>query len=252
MMDNRDFMRIATWNLERPKERGWSRNPKIIDKISDVDADIWVLTETNSIITSDLGYNAVASAPVPDYHSSGENIATILSRWKITKQIDTFASNTAVCAIIDSPIGSLIVYGTIITYANDLVPPYGTSKRWEEHKKEIENHRKDWLHIQKEHSNIPMIVAGDFNQSRDGSGWYEEKESVQKLTKALQDCSLECLTEKEDMKKSGKLKYRNTIDHICVSYSITDRLIEPANAWDGKSDDGKMSDHNGVSIDLKF
>ena len=249
-MEKRDFIRIATWNLERPKEKGWSRNPRLVDKISETDADIWVLTETNSVIHSELKYNSLKSNPVPDYHSSGENFTTILSRWNISKQIRTYDPEMAICAMIESPIGSIIVYGTIITYANDLVSPNGTSKRWEEHKKEIENHRIDWLRIQKEYPNISMIVAGDFNQSRDGSGWYEEAESVKMLSDALNDCSLLCLTE-EDMRKNGKLQSRANIDHICVSPDLANRLLS-VGAWEGRTVAGKLSDHNGVMADIRY
>lgn len=43
-------LRIATWNIERPKLNGWKRNPKIAEKIREIDADVWILTETNAAI----------------------------------------------------------------------------------------------------------------------------------------------------------------------------------------------------------
>jgi len=40
-------MRIATWNVERPKPRGWKIAPAQLRRMAEVDADVWVLTETH-------------------------------------------------------------------------------------------------------------------------------------------------------------------------------------------------------------
>jgi len=49
-MSKSEIFRIATWNLERPKLNGWKKNPLIQEKINEIDADIWILTETNASI----------------------------------------------------------------------------------------------------------------------------------------------------------------------------------------------------------
>ena len=33
--------RIATWNLERPKQNGWVKNQRRLNKIHEINADIW-------------------------------------------------------------------------------------------------------------------------------------------------------------------------------------------------------------------
>lgn len=43
-------MKIATWNLDRPRRGGWKKNPIIQEQIDEINADIWILTETNRVI----------------------------------------------------------------------------------------------------------------------------------------------------------------------------------------------------------
>lgn len=238
--------RIATWNLERPRQNGWVKNQRRLDRIREIDADIWVLTETNAAIDLKPDYQSVASVPYQE-HQAGENLATLWSRWKILRSIPTFDETCAVCAEVESPFGLMIVYGTVITWANDKGIS-GTAKKWEEHRRSIQQHHEDWLRIQKQHPEHLMCIAGDFNQSRDGSGWYEDKQSVEMVSAALHDLSLVCVTE-QNFQKTGLS--RSTIDHICLS----ERLVPyktSVNAWEGETPErGRMSDHNGVLVDLQ-
>ena len=176
-------LRIATWNVERPKINGHSKNSRRIGKIREIDADLWVLTETSTAIVIN-GYASLAAESQPGYHLTGESFATIWSRWPIRRRVPTFDPNFAVCAEVDSPVGPMIVFGTIITYANDR-GPNGKARRWEEHRKSIESHSDAWYRLHKEFPGHLFCVAGDFNQSRDGSGWYEDAESLNMLTLAL-------------------------------------------------------------------
>lgn len=106
----------------------------------------------------------------------------------------------------------------------------------------------DWLRIQKLYPNHLMCIAGDFNQNRDRSGRYKEKQSVEMLSEAFSDLSLVCVTEENFQEKGFS---RSTVDHICLSKSLVPYILE-VDAWEGKnSDGGKMSDHNGVFVDLQ-
>lgn len=240
-------LRIATWNLERPKLNGQTKNSRRLEKIREVDADLWVLTETNSTITLD-GYASLASEGQHGYHSTGENFATIWSRWPICRRLPTFDAFFTVCAEVNSPAGPMVVFGTIITYANDR-GLNGTARRWEEHRKSIEAHAADWDRLRKEFPDHLFCVAGDFNQSRDRSGWYEDAESVKKLTSALDRSSLLCVTE-DDMRAKGLLQSRASIDHVCLSQSLATQVVA-VGAWEGTTVDGRrMSDHNGIVVDI--
>ena len=116
----------------------------------------------------------------------------------------------------------MIIYGTVITYANDQGAS-GTAKKWEEHRRLIQQNYMDWLRIQKLYPNHLMCIAGDFNQSRDSSGWYEEKQSVELLSEAFRDLSLVCVTEKNFQEKGLS---RSTVDHICLSKSLVPHMLE--------------------------
>lgn len=238
-------MRIATWNLERPKQNGHAKNLRRIEKIREIDADLWVLTETHSAIALD-GYACLATPSQPGYHANGESFAAIWSRWPILQSVPTFDPYFAVCAEVDSPAGPMLVFATIITYAND-PGPNENSLRWEEHRKSVASHAADWRRLRDEFPDHLFCVAGDFNQSRDGSGWYEDAESLKRLTAALDESSLQCVTE-VDMRANGLLQSRASVDHICLSQSLAKR-VQSIGAWEGISqDDFKMSDHNGVVI----
>lgn len=238
--------RIATWNLERPTQKSWIRNQRRLDQIHQIDADVWVLTETNEAIDLGSDYEAIASIPWKDYHRPGENLTTIWSRWKKLRKLQTFDPHWAVCAEIDSPFGAMMIYGTVLPYANDKGLS-GTAKRWEEHCRSIQRHQEDWLRIQKQYPDRSMCIAGDFNQSRDNSGWYEEKQSVEMLGVALGSLSMVCTTNQNFQEDIG----RSTVDHICLSKRLV-AYQESVSAWKGTTSEGKkMSDHNGVFVDLR-
>lgn len=259
-------IRIATWNLERPKFNGWKKNPLIREKIRDIDADIWVLTETNASIVPEsksdpqAGYVAVASLPDTLHSlgtfSRGENCSTIWSRFGVNRTIKTFDAGTAVCAEVNTPLGPVLVYGTILTYHGDRGPKQN-SKLWEEHEKEIQRHGDDWCQVRGLVSNTALIVAGDFNQTRDGSGTYCSPNGIALLNEQLSRNKLTCLTD-EDFGAKGKITvspwsrtgtYRHNIDHIAVSEGYFD--VVNVGAWDHFTTDQELTDHNGVFVDLR-
>jgi endonuclease/exonuclease/phosphatase family metal-dependent hydrolase len=248
VVNSSNRFRIATWNLERPRQKGWIQNQRRLDQIHQIDADVWVLTETNKAIDLGSDYEAIASIPWENHHQAGENLTTIWSRWKVLRQLPTFDPHWAICAEVASPFGAMIIYGTVITYANDKGIS-GTAKRWEEHQRSIQQHQEDWSKIQQQYPDHLICIAGDFNQSRDGSGWYEDKNSVEMLSAALQNLSIDCVSE-QDFKAQGLS--RSTVDHICLSRRLV-AYQESVGAWEGiTSEDKKMSDHNGVFVDLRY
>ncbi|MEO6924968.1 MAG: endonuclease/exonuclease/phosphatase family protein, partial [Bryocella sp.] len=107
-------MKIATWNLYRPKISS-AKNVEIIEEIKRVDADILVLTETNMVINPGEEYTPVSSDPFPipgPYrYTLGENETTIWSKYPLSP-IKTSDPSISVCAKIKTPHGDLNVYGT--------------------------------------------------------------------------------------------------------------------------------------------
>jgi endonuclease/exonuclease/phosphatase family metal-dependent hydrolase len=248
-------MKIATWNLDHA-----SNSSRPIDaqkeQIKNIKADIVVLTETtDKVDLSKLGYSCVTPHQKNKY---GKYWSTIWSKWPITQQINCYDNETAVCAEIKTPSGDLIVYGTIITWRNDPgTDPKSRSPVWEEHDKAIVDHGNDWRAIQDTYPGVPFIVAGDFNQTRDGSKAYCSPNGIQLLTEQLNRNGLTCITEEDfgarnklmpDPKKDGR--YRHNVDHICVSKS--EIQVDSVGVWDHFTENTYWSDHNGTYAELGF
>ena len=246
-------MKIATWNLDHASN---SSRPIAaqMEQIKNIKADIVVLTETTDKVNlSELGYACVTPHKNEEY---GKYWSTIWSKWPIIHQIDCYDNETAVCARIETPSGDLIVYGTIIPY-HGYKGSSGKSGKWVEHDKAIVDHGNDWRAIQDKFPGIPFIVAGDFNQTRDGSKAYCSPKGIELLTEQLSRNSLTCITE-EDFGAKGKLKpdpknkglYRHNVDHICVSKSGIQ--VDGVGVWDHFTESTYWSDHNGTYAELAF
>ncbi len=248
-------MRIATWNLDHASNSSRPIDAQIA-QLRKIDADILVLTETcEQVDLSADGYVSVAPHNKNEY---GKYWSTIWSRscWKTPHQIDCYDNETAVCSQITTPLGDLIIYGTIITYHGDK-GPQGNSPAWAEHEKAIVCHGDDWRKIQDKYAGIPFFVAGDFNQTRDGSvQTYGTKAGRELLGEELSRNHLTCLTT-EDFGGFGKLKVdpskgwaRNNIDHICMTDGAFQKQY--VGAWDHFTKSGLyLSDHNGVYVDIE-
>ena len=106
----------------------------------------------------------------------------------------------------------------------------------------------EWVELA---ANGPLIVAGDFNQHRDGSGWYGTSEGRALLTSALDGAGLRCLTE-DDIVATGRLTSNHLVDHICATADLADRSGR-VECWEPTNEDGvRMSDHPGVAIRLSL
>lgn len=236
-------LRIATWNVERPKLNGWKRNPGIQEKIREIDADIWVLTETNaSIIPSSsrfpqVGYVSLASLPTNELsHKLGESSTAIWSRYGIRQAIRAVEIDDAVCAEVDTPLGPMLVYATIITYAND-PGPNNKSKKWEEHRKAIAEYNKDWTQIAAAFPKHALCIAGDFNISF-CDNYYSSEPNRNDLLAVLKALDMKNLT--EDVKQN--------IDHIAVSQHLIKNCKISITKW---NEDKELSDHIGVCVEIE-
>jgi len=233
-------MRIATWNVARPNPRGWKIAPRIEQKLQRISADIWILTETHADLKPGPDYTSHGSEYDQSVHHAGEHWTMIWSRYPIVRQLDTRTPELAACCEIETPLGLSIVYGTVL--------PDGTAKPWDAHYEAIKKQAQDWAQLCADHPNHLLFVAGDFNQNRGGPHQYGTTEGRNRLTNALRDADLFCATE-DDLVVEGKLAKLRTIDHICVP-SAWPHSVD-VGAWEGTCEDGvRLSDHNGICVDL--
>jgi endonuclease/exonuclease/phosphatase family metal-dependent hydrolase len=252
--DERDdpTFRVATWNLERRSSRAWSRAPFQQERMTLVDADIWVLTETFVDRVPGAGFDAVFSPPNPDRRPNpDERWTAIWSRWPITPLDDPAPHRRgSVAGMVTTPMGSLIVYGTVIAYHLEPAHDDGRPARaWEVHAAEIERQAQEWHRIRERHPDVPIVVAGDFNQARSGRPWsYGTDAARQAVTDGLARAGVRCLTE-VDLVETGAISDRSHVEHICATEEL--EQVGPLRAWDRVDDNGReLSDHPTLAVDL--
>jgi endonuclease/exonuclease/phosphatase family metal-dependent hydrolase len=248
-------LRIATWNLDHASNSARPVGLQV-DAIMAVRPDILVLTETCDEI--DLDVHGYVRCTPKDRNKYGKYWTAIHLSERVTRleELESFKDGVISCVRVQTDLGQLIVYGTILPY-RDYKGPDDASGAWKEHYRAIETQGRHWAQLVKE---APLVVAGDFNQTRDNSrGTYGTRIGREVLTRKLGECHLECLTE-EDLGAAGKLKAdpakgwpRNNIDHICITRDTCQ--VVKVGAWDHFIRTGQrvqyLSDHNGVYVDLK-
>lgn len=253
-------MRIATWNLERPKARSLDKLAAILDRLRSVNADIWILTETNECVSPGTEYHSLRTKPMtsPERYSPGENRTTIWSRYPITQRIKTHDPETAVCAEVEHDGRRILVYGTVLPYhAAGTKYPYRShgetvvgKKAWQLHYEAIQNHGREWQRLLQEYPAHSLCVAGDLNQNRDCRRWYGTNHGREQLGLALAGTNLVCVTESPLESAEGEV-LQPTVDHICLDRGLSGKITSIRGWAPGATPGGRrVSDHNGVYVDV--
>lgn len=254
-------MKISTWNLKRPIVLDQPRVELLRQTIEGVGADIWVFTETNSEVGPQGEFHKVCSEQIGYLHKRKECRTAIWSKFPIVNKIETYDPKTAVCVEIESPLGPMLVLGTVIPFEgaglswrywfnNDRRE---ASERWEIHMEAIDVHRLEIMRIRKQYPEHHFCFAGDFNQRFDPiktGARSKRSEARACLTEMFDQCELKLLT---DVEFPNLKTERNPwpLDHICLSRELAQR-VSNVDAWAPRSTaDGKMeSDHKGVLLDI--
>ncbi len=234
-------MKIATWNVERLKHR--NSLDKILSAIENTQADILVLTETDERIKCNYRYGfhtpKLHNAP-SDYHMPGrykeyaaasvyaatENRVSIYTNYPCVKQYDTYDKYTALCVELDTDIGSLLVYGTIIGVIGN---------RNESFKQDLLLQTKDYEHLAKIGS---ICICGDFNCSF-SDNYYFTNFGREKLSASFAYNNISLLTGNQP----------ECIDHIAVSQDFINVATVNVSEWNL---DKALSDHKGTVAEICF
>ncbi len=238
-------LRMATWNVERVSLRSWRRLPAIREAMATVEADVWVLTETREGLCPTEGFHALHCPPLlGGTHAADERMVSVWSRWPVEPTGLAPRARGAVSGFVDTPAGRLALFGSVVPYMHDRGPD-GNARAWTEHYAELERLATEWADLA---AVGPMVVAGDLNQDRDGSGWYGTRHGRELLTTAMAAADLTCLTD-SDMVAAGQLREHHLIDHVLASGSLVERA--DVACWESVSRDGvRMSDHPGVVVSI--
>lgn len=213
-------MRIATWNLERLIKR---KNKLVIQKLVDINADILILTETNSIIQLE-NYTCISTDNLPTNfdnikYEAGENRVSILTRYKATTRHNTFDSFTTVCTDIETPFRLLTVYGSIIGVFANRQPRFDN---------DLNGQLTDFEKI---FPGRQVCFAGDLNVTFSGRPWPSNK-ARQTLVDAFDKFGLINTT----------ANITDTVDHIVLSNDFLENKHLEIETW---NTDKKLSDHVG-------
>lgn len=222
-------MKILSWNVERPNSNPNAvKNTFIINLIQEINPDIIFLTETNAIIHF-KGYHCHQSLELPQIHENqsykpGENRITIFSKFPIEKTIATYDPYTAVCCEINSAIGPLTLYGSIIGSFGGKDVFF--KKDLQQQQTEIENLSK--------HQNL--IYSGDFNISFSGFP-YPSKEVIYDMSDFFKANALRNMTGENE----------NSVLHVVVSKALLkDKKMKQEMIEIGT----QISDHNLVLVEI--
>lgn len=259
-------LRVATWNLARPQTAEAPRAEAIARKLREVDADIWILTETHLEASPGADFIPVASQAIAEGFTEGERRTIIWSRLPVVDVIATHDAETAVCVAVEAALGTVLVYGTIIpyqhagtgkkTYRSGGVDVSG-QKGWQLHYESIERHRADLLELANRFPSHAICFGGDFNQSRDGRvwtwgrQWYGTHQGRELLGSCLDEAGMICVTE-QDFTAMGKLPMKSSIDHLCFTRNWAAKVVD-VDVWLPELIGNKpVSDHNGIFVDLSL
>ena len=220
-------MKIINWNVGRPTA---NKSRQIIDKLSQLDGDILILTETNSDIILPTNYHHLSTDLLPNNHdginyTANENRTSIFSKYPITKTYKTFDNFTSLCADIETPFGSLTIYATIIGVFG------GKGNRFDE---DLQHHISDFdklLH------NKQICIVGDYNMMFNGFA-YPSYSARQTMNSVFDKFHLTNLTASLDI----------CVDHISISNEfLKNRKVQLGDIW---NIDKTLSDHIGTAITL--
>lgn len=245
-------MRIATWNLARPRRNG-RRARALLEHVASVQADVWVLTETHADFHPGPGYSMVASSAPAQDRTPSERWAMIWARNElVATTVPTSRDERAACARLVMPGGRpLHVYGTVLPWLGDRrhLPLTGTAA----FATALAEQAVDWRRLRDVEPATALCVAGDLNQDlRPAGHFYGSAAGRPALRAALEGAGLTCLTGGGGDPVARFGSGRASIDHVCVAgLSLADG-DDAISAWPAPEHLGRrLSDHHWVVVDLE-
>jgi len=216
-------VKIITWNLERPTEKSLKKNTAIIEQLKKLDADIVILTETNKCIDLSNEYHYLHTTEPTGNYAKGEVRSTIISKYPFLEEYATYDLATSVCSSIETPLGVIIVYGTIVGI-------YGN--REASFTPDLEKQIQDWNSLAKKGD---LCIAGDLNMSFSDNIYYTKK-GREMFLDAFEKLGLRNIT----------AELPNNIDHIVISSDLIKNQTISYTTWFDRA----LSDHQGVMISI--
>ena len=220
-------MKILNWNVGRPSA---NKVKSITEKLMELNADIVVLTETSSVINLGSAYNYHSTDFIEqDFerqnlikYKSIERRTSIYSKYPISKTYTTYDKFTSICLEIDTPLGIITFYATIIGVFGGLNPRFTD---------DLTSQIQDFEKLIKGKN---ACIIGDYNITTSGRV-YPSNAARETLNLVLQKHQLINLT----------ASIANNVDHISISQQLVQESQVTIETWNL---DKKLSDHIGIMV----
>ncbi|MGB3296511.1 MAG: endonuclease/exonuclease/phosphatase family protein [Phormidesmis sp.] len=243
------MIRIATWNVERPRLSERTRRLRLLNTMKSMQADVWILTETHTSLSPGRSFTAVTTEKLDCCHEPGETWVTIWSRLPIERLAKTSDPARALAVrIVQETARPLVLYGTVLPWLGSAwqnVP----SANGAAFSAALSVQLSDWLTFQRDNPDCDFVLAGDFNRDVALSHYYGSRQNRAALRGAITTAKLQCLTAANLDPVPKHAPACASIDHICVSAGLT--LVDSPVSWPTSEEPLKtLSDHFGVLVEL--
>lgn len=215
-------MMVLNWNIERLKHH--RRMGEMVQNILRYDADVVVLTEADTRLTLEGYPHVFTTAPLEQpYYKATERRVIIYSKFPALASLPTYDAQTVCCPLLETSIGIVAVYGTILGIYGNRKPPF---------KEDLVSQIADWRTLSETYA---LCIAGDLNMSF-SDNYYHTEAGRKMLLHAFEDCNLKLLTS----------HIPNNIDHVLLSKSVLIENLELYTGCMAFNTDKALSDHIGV------
>lgn len=238
-------MRIGTWNVEYAA--GQEKNVRRRDILDHHNCDVWVLTETHDELELTATHTAVHSAQRRTGRLGGR-WASIWTRYPVLRQLETVDPRRTVAALVEAPLGALMIYGTVMPWASDRgdAEPGTPVRNWSELHRVVVQQGEEWAALRCRHPEADLCIAGDLNMNLGGKHYYGTAQSRRLLREAMAASGLFCATAAERVPADALA--HPPIDHVLLPAAWEART-EIVAAWEGKAGQGsRLSDHSGLAV----
>lgn len=242
-------MKIATWNLERVRPGSGERTRRIGAAIADVEADLWVLTETHRLFAPGSGYREVAFSSAANDREEGEQWVSIWVRSEIgavALEVVGEPERSAAARIVFDGGGHLIVFGTVLPWRSDTATELRGAAKFE---RSLAAQVGDWERLRALYPDDSFCLAGDFNQELLSNRPVGTRRGRAALVAALHTHSLVAVTggEHDPLLARG---WGESIDHIVLDRALAATAKVVALWPDEFPLPQGMPDHYGVCVEF--
>ena len=241
-------MRIATWNLDRPK-RSKRRRENLVKFMATIEADVWVLTETQHDLSPGNDFWRAAQSETAMDLEADEHWTAIWVRNVIeATQLRTRDAKRTACLKIATSKGlPLLVYGTVLPWLGE---PHVSLHSSEVYGAALAEQEKDWLEFRRLAPFARLCVVGDLNQDLlSGRHFYGSRARQKFLREALERSGMTCLTGDQNDPVARRESGEASIDHICIAGTVPEN--PNLRIWPEFGELGSgLTDHYGVAADL--